>query len=105
VTREDLDSIGELLRDTYPPIGGGTPSEKITRVETLLIGLTASFHAHAFSTNARLDKISDELSADKKELAALKNKGAGILIGVSIVAGLVGAKISSFIVAFMGAMR
>lgn len=38
-----------------------------------------------------IEKLRDELAADKAELAALKNKGAGILIGVCLVAAVLGS--------------
>ena len=43
----------------------------------------------------RLDETSKELAADKAELAALKNKGTGILIGVGLLAAFLGAKMQS----------
>jgi hypothetical protein len=42
-----------------------------------------------------LKTIRDELAADKADLAGLKNKGVGILIGVGLAGGTVGAGISS----------
>lgn len=40
--------------------------------------------------------IRADLDADKAELAALKNKGTGILVGVAIAAGAFGATASTF---------
>lgn len=42
------------------------------------------------------------LDADKAELAALKNKGAGILIAVGLAAGVVGAVFKSVWQHFFG---
>lgn len=39
---------------------------------------------------------------DAADLAALKNKGAGILIGVAIAAGAIGAKFSAILGALKG---
>lgn len=61
-------------------------SERLARIETLLDRLIAD-----------VEKLGAIQTSDKEELAALKNKGAGILIGFGIVAGVVGAHIQDIL--------
>ena len=44
----------------------------------------------------KLDQIGRDLDGDIREMAALKNKGSGILIGVAIAAGGIGAGFGTF---------
>jgi len=44
-----------------------------------------------------LKAIRKDLDADKAELQALKNKGAGILIGVGLAGGAIGASVVQFV--------
>jgi len=81
-----------------------TQGERLMHIETLL-------HERAIANDLRdktmneaigeikenLNVIKKELADDKAELAALKNKGTGILIGVALAAGGVGAGLSQFI--------
>lgn len=67
--------------------------ERLMRIETLL----------EESLMRRLDEMADDIKAiradldrDTADLAALKNKGSGILIGVAIAAGGIGAGASTF---------
>lgn len=61
--------------------------ERLARIETLLETLPA--------IRDELSAIRKDLDADKADLASLKNKGAGILIGVSLVFTAVGATVSA----------
>jgi hypothetical protein len=54
---------------------------------------------------ADIKSIKAEVEADKAELKALKNKGAGILIGVGLAGGAVGATVSGFIQALGGLFK
>jgi len=70
-----------------------TAAERLTRIETLL---------DVIST--RLDKIDRsvrhaeiEMRADKAELKELKNRGAGLIIGVGLFAGAVGSAIKTIL--------
>lgn len=70
-----------------------TAAERLARIETLL---------DVIST--RLDKIDQkvgqaeaELRADKAELKELKNRGAGLLVGVGLFAGAVGSAIKTIL--------
>ncbi len=75
-----------------------TQGERLTRIETLL---EADLAIRAEERAAMRDKIDEmaadikairaEVEADKADLAALKNKGAGILIGVGLAGGGLGA--------------
>lgn len=62
----------------------GTQNERLARIETLLERALED-----------LAKIRTEQIADKEDLAALKNRGAGILIGVSMIAAFLGAKVGA----------
>ena len=42
---------------------------------------------------AKVDKLESDVAADVKDLAALKNKGTGLLIGVALAAGTLGASV------------
>ena len=71
-----------------------TQGERLARIEALLEALP--------KIEAKLDKIEMDLSDDKAELASLKNKGTGILIGVGLVAGGIGAGLTKVWQAFLG---
>lgn len=82
-----------------------TQAERLTRIETLLeqavIQRTEERERYAEerklltetinSIAADLKDIRAELKEDKDDLAALKNKGAGLLVGVGIVGSCIGA--------------
>ena len=79
-----------------------TQAERLTRIETLL---EADLQLRSEERSAMREKIDEmsadlkairaELAADKADLAALKNKGSGILIGVGLAGGALGASIVS----------
>jgi len=65
-----------------------TQAERLTRIETLLETLVQT------KLNEMADDIKairTEVEADKADLAALKNRGAGILIGVGLAGGAIGS--------------
>lgn len=62
-----------------------TQGERLTRIETILERI-----------ERKIDKVEEEQRKDIAELAALKNRGAGFLIGVSLLAGSAGAGIARF---------
>lgn len=70
-----------------------TQAERLVRIETLL---ETKLDAMAEDIKA----IRAEVEADKAELAALKNKGTGILIGVGLAGGAIGAGINHFLEMF-----
>lgn len=65
-----------------------TTAERLTRIETIL---EESLVKRLDSMSKDLKAIRSDLDADKAELAALKHKGAGILIGVGLAGGAFGA--------------
>lgn len=68
-----------------------TQGERLTRIETILERIEAD-----------LKVIKDEQRKDIAELAALKHRGTGILIGVGIAAGSAGAAVMKFWHAIFG---
>lgn len=68
-----------------------TEAERLVALETS----TAMHHEAVMGAldeiKADIKAIRTEVEADKAELAALKNKGAGILIGVGLAGGGIGA--------------
>jgi hypothetical protein len=86
-----------------------TEAERLTRIEVLLeqavVQRTEERARYAEERELMkqtiegiaedLKTIRDDLAADKADLAGLKNKGFGILIGVGLAGGTVGAGISS----------
>lgn len=81
---------------------GKTQAERLTRIETLLEAAVQTREADRQAMHEKIEEmardvkaIRADLEADKAELAALKNKGAGILIGVGLAGGALGASIAS----------
>ena len=74
-----------------------TQGEKLERVATLLDTVIKNQER----TDRKVDEIHKELREDKAELAALKNKGAGLLIGVGLVGGGVGAALTKAVMAWL----
>ena len=80
-----------------------TTGERLMQIETLL---QAKAKADDIRDSAIIEAISDvradvkairkDLDDDKAELAGLKNRGTGILVGVAIAAGGIGAGFSKF---------
>jgi hypothetical protein len=79
-----------------------TQAERLTRIETLLETLVET---KLDAMAADIKSIKAEVEADKAELKALKNKGAGILIGVGLAGGAIGATVSGFIQALGGVFK
>lgn len=67
------------------------------RINTLIEGVKTA--------NEKLDRLETEMQADKADLAALKNKGWGILLGVSLGAASIGAGLKSIIVGIITALK
>lgn len=74
-----------------------TQGERLERVATLLDTVIKNQER----TDSKVDEIHKELREDKAELAALKNKGAGLLIGVGLVGGGVGAALTKAVMAWL----
>lgn len=65
-------------------------AERLARIEVILERI-----------EAKLDRVEEDQIEDMAELAALKNKGAGILIGVALFAAGVGASIGNLLKALL----
>ena len=81
-----------------------TEAERLTRIEVLLEQAVVSRSEERAAMRETIDGIAEdikaiktELAADKADLAALKNKGAGLLIGVGLAGGVAGAGLSSIL--------
>lgn len=77
-----------------------TQAERLTRIETLLEAdlqmrteERQSMREKIEEMSADIKAIRTEMEADKADLAALKNKGIGILVGVGLAGGSIGAAI------------
>lgn len=64
-----------------------TQAERLMRIETLLEAQAARQAEMAEDLKA----IRKDLDEDKADLAGLKNRGTGLLVGVAIAAGSLGA--------------
>lgn len=81
-----------------------TEAERLTRIEVLLEQAVVNRAEERAAMKETIDGIAEdikaiktELAADKADLAALKNKGAGLLIGVGLAGGAVGAGMAEFL--------
>lgn len=82
--------------------------ERLMRIETLLQAKAEADAAHDTAMLKAIDEVKNDVKAirkdlddDKAELAALKNKGSGLLIGVGLVGGGVGAGITKLVQAWL----
>jgi hypothetical protein len=92
-----------------------TEAERLTRIETLLeqavIQRTEERERHSEEREqmkhaidliaADLKTIKADLAEDKADLAKLKNKGAGVLIGVGLAGGAFGAGVAELLGSFI----
>lgn len=78
-----------------------TQAERLAKLETRLDTLIDGVE----KANEKLDRLEVEMQADKAELAALKNKGWGILLGVSLGAATIGAGLKSLFTAIIAALK
>lgn len=67
--------------------------ERLARIETLLIEVSRRLD----KIDVHMDRVDVEHLADKDDLQKLKHQGAGILIGVTLAAGTVGAFIDRIV--------
>lgn len=56
-------------------------------------------HDCTHAVGEKVDKLSDDLTLDKADLAKLKAKGAGLLVGVSLASGFAGSKVGAVLAA------
>lgn len=85
-----------------------TQGERLMRIETLLQAKAEADDVHDKAMLKGMDEIKDDIKAirkelddDKADLAALKNKGSGLLIGVGLAAGGIGAGITKAIMSVL----
>lgn len=81
-----------------------TQSERLTRIETLLETAVLQraedrddMRKTIENMAADIRAIKADLEQDKAALAELKNKGSGLLIGVGLAGGALGASVSSIV--------
>ena len=86
-----------------------TTPERLTRIETLLEQAVTQRNEDRTAMRETIDQmakditeIKADLAADKAALATLKDKGAGILIGVGLAGGAIGAGITAGIETIKG---
>ena len=85
-----------------------TQGERLMRIETLLEAKALADDAHDKAMLKAIDEVRSDVKAirkelddDKADLAALKNKGSGLLIGVSLAAGGIGAGMTKIIMSWL----
>lgn len=71
-----------------------TNNERLASIETILARL-----------EPKVDGIRADLDLDRAELASIKNRGAGLLIGVSVAAAFVGAKLQAILGAIVATFK
>lgn len=86
-----------------------TQAERTARIETLVEGIAkrmeedrAAQRRENEALRKEVEALRKEMEADKADLAALKNKGTGLLIGVGLVGGTIGATLSKAWSALVG---
>lgn len=86
-----------------------TQAERMIRIETLLEAAVQTREADRQAMHEKIEEmardikaIRKDVEADKAELAAFKNKGAGILIGVGLFGTGVGAAVLAALAKVMG---
>lgn len=80
-----------------------TQAERLTRIETLLEEMMRERREDRDAQSSAWNEMREDIKAirkdadeDKADLAALKNRGAGILIGVGLACGALGASLAEF---------
>jgi hypothetical protein len=68
--------------------------DQISEAIGRLSAQTGHLHECVHRVGDKVDKLETALVLDQGDLARLKAKGAGILIGVSLASGFVGSKLS-----------
>lgn len=62
-----------------------TNAERLTRIETILERV-----------DRKLDVLEGDMRADVADLAALKNRGVGLLVGVGLAGSALGAAVAKY---------
>lgn len=63
--------------------------ERLMRIETLIENLTETM----VRIETKVDRIDNDVRKDVADLASLKNRGWGVIVGVALAAGGVGAMV------------
>jgi len=71
----------------------GTQLERLTRIETLL-ETAFSEHGPIQEMRADIKTLRADFELDKADLATLKNRGVGILIGVGLISSVFGMTVA-----------
>lgn len=74
-----------------------TQAERLMRIETLLETMLPEIAARLKKIEDHQSKQDTDAAIDRADLAALKNKGTGLLIGVGLAGGAAGAGFSSLV--------
>lgn len=74
-----------------------TQAERLMRIETMLETMLPEIAARLKKIEDHQSKQDSDAALDRADLAALKNKGTGLLIGVGLAGGAAGAGLSSFL--------
>lgn len=92
--------------------GPNTQAERLTRIEVLLEQAVSQRNEDRDAMRKTIDdmaadirEIKADLAKDKADLATLKDKGAGILIGVGLAGGAIGAGITAGLKTLMELFR
>jgi hypothetical protein len=83
--------------------------ERLMHIETLLEAQARATELHNQNMTKEIDNLQESVRLFRKDFddhktdyLALKNKGAGVLVGVALVAGGLGAAVQAIIGAFKG---
>lgn len=86
-----------------------TQAERTARIETLVEGIAhrmeedrAAQRRESEALRKEVEALRKEVETDKADLAALKNRGVGLLIGVGAAGGTIGAAIAKSWSALVG---
>ena len=69
-----------------------TQAERLAKMEAILERVEAKVE----SVEGKVDRVEGKVDRDVADLAQIKNRGTGILIGVAVAAGGIGAGFSAF---------
>jgi hypothetical protein len=85
-----------------------TQGERLMRIETLLQAKAEADDIHDKAMLKAIDEVRSDVKAirkelddDKADLAAIKNKGSGLLIGVGLAAGGIGAGLTKALMSWL----
>lgn len=77
-------------------------SQVLGRLEAQMSSLTQKVESFAERADKRMDALTEKIDAVRADQDGLKNKGIGLLTGVAILGGGVGAALKTKLMAFFG---